>query len=132
VTQGHSNKQEDRLFAGQFMARTLAWTLALTCLVFLYALSLDVQWAAVYFLISLLMMANFLLLYIIGRALLTRSPSGLVVMMMFLKLLLLGGIGVAIMSLCGVKAFAVLAGINTLFIVIVLRVLGGLWFKRCV
>ncbi len=110
----------------RFLIRTIAVSLFITILVSLYAACVNWRWALEYVVISLLTILNFSLLYLICKQILSQQLGHLLLLLVLMKFVLVVGMGAFFLVTFGFIFSAFLAGFNTLFLVIVLRVL-GLW-----
>ncbi len=115
-------------FESTFFKRTVVVTLIVTGLIFLYALCLNWRWALNYAVISLLTTLNFYFLYLILKRLLLESAKAMVIFLVCIKFFLFTAIGVLFILWFGFNLTAFMAGFNTLFIVIILRVMGIYFF----
>lgn len=115
-------------FESTFFKRTVVITLIITGLVFLYALCFNWRWAINYAVISLLTTLNFYFLYLILKRLLLESAKAMAIILLCIKFFLFAAIGFFFILWFGFNITAFLAGFNTLFIVIILRVMGIYFF----
>lgn len=125
-----SIEQKAETFDERFLIRTIIITLVVTGLIFLYGVSFNWQWAVIYCVISLLTSANFYLLYLIFKRLLFHQRKGIVLLLIFIKFFGIVGAGILFLVLFGFNLTAFLAGFNTLFLILILRVLGAQLFLK--
>ena len=126
---GVIDKQQEVLDE-RFLPRTVVVTVLVTILVFLITVHLNWRWAVIYSVISLLTVANFYLLYIICTRLMFQEDQKMVPLLIFLKCFAIIGLGLTFLLIFGFDFIAFIAGLHTLFIVIILRALGLYVFTR--
>ena len=114
----------------RFISRTLLSTSVVTLIIFLYSLHIDWRWGVTYAVISVLTALNFLVFYYIFTLLLFQRSKGYIVVLVFFKLFAIYGSGILFLYFWGFHLSAFLAGINTLFIVILLRMIGSQLFTK--
>ena len=122
--------ERDATIDERFLIRTVIITLVLSTLIFLYALTFSWRWAVIYYVISLLTTAYFYLFFLIFRRFLYQQTKGVLFLLIFMKFFGIIGAGLLFLMLFGFNLTAFLAGFNTLFIVLILRVVGVQLFLR--